>query len=197
MTLETIATWLIQYRYPIVFPLAVLEGPIVMTLGGFLLKLGYFSFWPLYITLMVGDLLADVIWYAVGYWGGRALILKYGHWVNISEELFEKTAAAFHRHQNKVLFLSKITMGLGFALVILITAGAVRIPFRKYLIFNAVGQMAWTGILMSVGYFFGKLYLVVNEGLRVAAIAAFVVIVIAAIAGVSRALRKRDLRNAF
>ena len=57
--------------------------------------------------------------------------------------------------------------------------------------------MAWTCILRSVGYFFGKLYLVVNEGLRVAAIAAFVVIVIAAIAGVSRALRKRDLRNAF
>ena len=86
-------------------------------------------------------------------------------------------------------------MGFGFALVVLITAGIMRIPFRKCLAFNALGQLVWTAFLMGVGYFFGRLYLVVNESLRIATLAAFVVIILGAIYGVNRYLRTKDIQN--
>lgn len=191
---ETLSNGLPPYAYLAIFLLAIVEGPVVMTLSGFLLKLGYFSFWPLYVTLMAGDLAADTIWYSVGYYG-KSFVHKYGYLVGVTDQLIEKTTAAFHRHQNKILFLSKITMGLGFALVILITAGIARIPFKKYLAFNAVGQFVWTAALMAVGYFFGTFYLVLNKGLRAASLIAFVIILVGAIVGVNRYLRKKDIQN--
>ncbi|RJQ29514.1 DedA family protein [Candidatus Parcubacteria bacterium] len=187
--------WLLPYKYVLTFVLAIVEGPVIMTISGFFLKLGHFEFWPLYLTLMAGDLAADAIWYAVGYFGAHPLVKKYGRYFNITEELVLKTEAAFHKHQNKILFLSKITMGLGFALVILITAGIAKVPFKKYLAFNAVGQFFWTGFLMFIGYSFGNLYLVINEGLQTASLIAFVIIVAAAFWGISRYLKKKDLER--
>jgi membrane protein DedA with SNARE-associated domain len=195
MTLETLPAWLWEYRYLAVFLLAIIEGPVIMTIAGLLLRLDFFHFWPLYGTLMAGDLTADALWYLVGYYGGRPFIRTYGKYASVTEPLIEKTEAAFHRHQNKVLFLSKITMGLGFALVILIAAGIARIPFRKYLAFNAFGQIFWTGALLAVGYYFGNFYLMVNRGLRVTAITAFILLVVAILYGASRYLKNRDVAD--
>ncbi len=192
---EAILSWVSAYRYAILFPLALVEGPVIMTVSGVFLKLGYFSFWPLYFVLMAGDLAADILWYAVGYYGGHPLIRKYGKFFSISEALLARTEAAFHRHQNKILFISKITMGLGFALVILITAGIMRIPFKKYVMFNVLGQTIWTALLIGVGYFFGSVVVIVNEGLRLATGIAFAVIMGALIYGVNRYLRSRDMQN--
>jgi len=193
--IATLIGWFTAYQYPIIFALAIVEGPIIMTVGGFLLKLGYGSFWPLYFTLMAGDLVADTLWYNVGYHWAKPLTRKYGRFLGLTEELLAKTESAFHRHQNKILFLSKITMGLGFALVILVTAGMARVPFRKYIAFNAVGQFAWTGLLMGLGYAFGNFYLAVNEALRVMALVAFFVLLGAALYGVNKYLRAKNLEG--
>ena len=192
---ESVLSWVSAYRYAILFPLALVEGPVIMTVSGVLLKLGYFTFWPLYFVLMAGDLAADILWYAVGYYGGHPLVRRYGKYFSISDALLAKTETAFHRHQNKILFISKITMGLGFALVILITAGIMRIPFKKYVLFNMFGQTIWTALLIGIGYFFGSVVVLVNEGLRLATGIAFAVITAALLYGVNRHLRKRDLQN--
>jgi membrane protein DedA with SNARE-associated domain len=186
---------LIEYRYWILIPLTMVQGPVVMTASGFLLRLGYFTFWPLYLVLMVGDLLADITWYVVGYHGGHPFVRKYGRFFSLTEGLYQKIASGFHRHQNKILFLSKITMGLGFAIVVLLTAGIVRVPFRKYILFNAFGQIVWTVLLIAVGYFFGTFYLVVNEAFRFALLIAGAAIFIGALYGVNRYLRQKDLQN--
>ncbi len=192
---EAILSWVSTYRYAILFPLALVEGPVIMTVSGVFLKLGYFTFWPLYFVLMAGDLTADILCYAVGYYGGHPLVHRYGKYFSISDALLAKTETAFHRHQNKILFISKITMGLGFALVILITAGVMRIPFKKYLVFNALGQTVWTALLIGIGYFFGSVVVLVNEGLRLATGVAFAAIIAALLYGVNRYLRQRDLQN--
>lgn len=190
-----ILEWLAAYKYLFVFLLAVVEGPVIMTVSGFFLRLGHFDFFPLYLTLMAGDLFADALWYTVGYYGAHPLVRKYGRFLSINEGLLEKTRAKFTEHQNKILFLSKITMGFGFALLILITAGMMRIPFKKYIAFNALGQLVWTTFLLGVGYAFGNLYLVINKGLRITSFIAFLVVVSAAIYGINRYLRGRELQN--
>lgn len=191
-----LGAWLAEYKYWAIFPLAIVEGPIIMTVTGFLLKLGQFEFWPLYFVLMAGDLTADIFWYVVGFFGGRPLIRKYGRFLSISEDLIGKTELKFHKYQNKILFISKLTMGLGFAPVILMTAGISKVPFRKYITFNFLGQFIWTAFLISVGYFFGKFYLYVNQGLRTFSVIAFVAIVVAAVYGINNHLKtKRALED--
>ena len=166
-----------------------------MTFCGFLLKLGYLNFWPLYGVLMAGDLTGDIFWYGVGYFYARPFTRRFGRFFGLTEALLVKAESAFEKHDQNILFFSKITMGFGFALVTLMAAGMARVPLKKFMIVNALGQCVWTGLLLSIGYFFGDLYLTFNEGIRDVSLAAFAVIVIVAVFGLGRYLRGRHFSD--
>jgi membrane-associated protein len=182
---------LLTYRYAIAYPLAIIEGPVVMVVAGFLVRLNFFDFWPIYLTMMAGDLTGDIIWYLVGRHGGRPLIQKYGRWINIAPENVERASQFFHEHQTKILFISKLTTGFGFAIATLIAAGAAKVPFKKYFTINFFGEFIWAGFLFGVGYFFGNVYFVVNKSLRWGFIIGLIIVVALAVWGFSKAMRKR------
>lgn len=188
-------SWLLTYRYPIAYPLAIAEGPVLMMISGFLVHMGFFAFWPIYFILMAGDLTGDIFWYKLGEHGARTLIDKYGRFLNLTEENVERAERFFHSHQAKILFISKITMGFGFALATLVAAGAAKIPFKKYMLINFLGQFIWTGFLMGIGYFFGQLSLLVDKSLRWAFFVALLVIMGLAAYGFSKFMRKRFAEN--
>jgi membrane-associated protein len=186
-----IVTWLLTYRYLIAYPLGIVEGPVVMMIAGFLVRLGVFAFWPIYLVLIAGDLTGDVIWYHVGRHGGRPLIEKYGHWFSITPENVERAESFFHEHQGKILFISKLTTGFGFAIATLIAAGAAHVPFKKYMTINLLGEFIWAGFLFAIGYAFGHLYTLVNKGLRWMFVGALIVILVLALFGFMKFMRKR------
>ena len=186
-----ITAWLFIYRYAVVYPLAIAEGPLLMLISGFLIRTGFFDFWPVYLLLMAGDLTGDVIWYFVGRHGARPLIERYGWLLSISEGNLEKVERLFHKHQIKILFISKITMGLGFSVAALMAAGAARIPFKKYLTVNFVGQFIWTGALIGAGYSLGHIYTLVDASLRWAAVITFAVTVALAAYGFVKFVRNK------
>ncbi len=186
-----IISWLLAYRYPIAYPLAIAEGPVVMMISGFLVRLGFFAFLPIYFILMAGDLTGDVVWYNIGRHGARSFIEKYGKFFSVTEREVEKAEKFFNEHQAKILFISKITMGFGFALATLMAAGAARVSFKKYMLINFLGQFIWTGLLMAVGYFLGNLYVLVDQSLRWGFIGAVIVIGGALAYGFGKYLRKR------
>jgi membrane protein DedA with SNARE-associated domain len=180
-----------MYRYIIVYPLAIAEGPVLMMISGFLVHTGFFDFWPVYFLLMAGDLTGDVAWYLVGRHGARPLIERYGRFLSLTQKNVEKAETMFHEHQTKILFISKITMGFGFALATLIAAGAARVPFKKYFAINFFGQFIWTGVLMAIGYFLGNLYTLVDKSLRWGFAIALIIIGFGAIYGFGKAMRNR------
>lgn len=186
-----IVSWLLAYRYPIAYPLAIVEGPVLMMISGFLVHLGFFSFWPIFFLTSAGDLTGDIIWYKIGEHGARRLIQKYGRFISLTEDNIERAEQFFRQHQTKILFISKITMGFGFALATLVAAGAMKVPFKKYMMTNILGQFIWTGFLMGIGYFLGNLYTLVDKGFRWAFLGAMIVIVGFAAYGFSRFMRKR------
>lgn len=188
---SSLASWLIAYSYPAAFPLAIVEGPVVMLIAGFLVRLNILAFWPIYFILVAGDLTGDVLWYFVGRRGARGLIEKYGRFLSVTEESFKRAERFFHKHQTKILFISKITMGFGFAIATLLAAGAARVPFNRYFAINFFAEFIWAGILMAVGYFLGHLYTMVDKSLRVAFIAAMIVLAALAILGFARFMRNR------
>lgn len=157
--------WLIHlstsYPYAVyasVVVLACAEGPFLSILFGVLIRLGFFSIIPIYSALMIGDLIGDVLWYYLGRRFGHRFVGRHGHYFGITEDRIAKVTDIFHRHKDTILFMSKITNGLGFALVTLFTAGMVRIPFRRYMSINLIAQFVWTSMLLGTGYFFSHLY---------------------------------------
>lgn len=168
------------YVFMVLFACA--EGPVLSMIFGVLIKLGYFSFLPVYIAIMAGDLLGDTFWYYLGFFYGHHFIKKFGKYFDITEESVEKVTKIFHKHKHPILFISKITNGFGFALATLMTAGIVKLPFGRYLIVNMMGQFIWSGFLIGIGYFFGNLYIAVNAVIgKMFIIAIFIIFILAAV----------------
>ena len=166
------------YIFIVLFAFA--EGPFLSMVFGVVIRMGYFSIFPVYLALMAGDLIGDVFWYYIGFFYGYGFIRRFGKYFNITEQDIEKVKIIFHKYKHPILFISKITNGFGFALATLMTAGMVKISFRKYIAVNVIGQFIWTGILMSIGYFFGNLYLKVNAiAGKIFIVAIFAILIIA------------------
>src|SRR3989344_3940192 len=74
------------YKYLLLIPLTVLQGPIIMMLSGILIRLDILSFWPAYFALMAGDLIGDTLWYGVGYYLGPPFLRKFGRIFSITQK---------------------------------------------------------------------------------------------------------------
>jgi membrane protein DedA with SNARE-associated domain len=192
---QNLLSGLSYYRYLVVFVLAIVEGPMVMVASGILLKLNFFYFWPIYLSLMLGDFTADLGWYAIGRYGGIPFMERYGKYFSLTPDTLEKVEAFFKKHQDKILIISKITMGFGFAVATLFTAGLVKVNFKKYALFNFLGGFVWTGFLLAAGYFFGNLYAPLNTGFKVVFLVVLAVFILAVLYGGGRYFKKILLKN--
>lgn len=155
---HNILAWVNASKYVLLYFGCLVEGPVLMMASGFIFRLGGFEFAPMYLALVLGDFTADIGWYFVGRFGGRPLILKWGHRFGINPESIEKIQERFHKYHEKILIISKLTMGFGFAVVVLAVAGMLHVPFKKYVTLNLLGGFIWTGFLILIGYFFGNVY---------------------------------------
>jgi membrane protein DedA with SNARE-associated domain len=143
-------------RYVLFFVGAMLEGPVMMLAGGVLLRLGQVEFVPIYAVLVAGDLAADIAWYCLGRYATRFLILKWGPFLKITPERIAIVERRFNRYHGKILLISKLTMGLGFAVITLTVAGMSRVPFRNFVAINLIGGLIWTMFLLTLGYYCGN-----------------------------------------
>lgn len=153
-------------KYGLIFVGVIVEGPILMVATGFFWSLGVLELLPLFITLVSGDIIGDTVWYFVGYYFAEPFVLKYGKWFSITPELFAKGKDLFTRYHEKILFISKITIGFGMAVVTLLVAGASRMSFKRYLVINVIGEIILVGVLLSLGYLFGELYNYIEKGFK-------------------------------
>ena len=156
--IHDLVAWFEASKYILLFVGAFFEGPAVMIGAGFLYQQGQFNFIQMYSCLVLGDFTADVFWYLVGRFGARKLINRYGRFFNITPEIIDKVEARFKAYQDLILWISKLTMGFGFSLATLLTAGMLKVKFQKYASINIIGGIVWVFILVFAGYFFGNVY---------------------------------------
>jgi len=177
--------------YGVIVITSFFEGPILALLCGLLLRMGFLAIIPVYISLMLGDLLGDTVWYWIGYRFGPVFVKRFGRYFHVNEDNVKTVERIFRKHSSAILIVSKLTMGLGFALVTLITAGMARIPFHRYIMLNVIGQFVWTALLLSSGFFLGQLYVTFDNIFARISIIAFAVIVIVAIFRYAKFVRNR------
>jgi membrane protein DedA with SNARE-associated domain len=193
--LAYILTFASTWRYPLLIVGTIVEGPVLMIASGILLRTGIFTLVPLFLVLVIGDLVADIFWYYVGYYFAEPLIRRYGHFFGLSPEKFAVAKELFQRYHTKILLISKVTIGFGMALATLVAAGATRVPFRIYLLLNFIGEVILVAILMSIGYFFGEVYTRISGDLKIAFIIAVIVLAGGATYGFSRYIKNKILAS--
>lgn len=197
MPIDTVMDHLIAFlrssRYFLLFIGVLLEGPVVILASGFLLKLGQLEFLPIYAVLVAGDLTADIGWYCLGRYGTRGLILRYGHFLNITPETIATVERRFNRYHERILLISKLTMGLGFAVITLTIAGMSKVPFRNFVALNLIGGLVWTLFLLVVGYNFGNVYAHVSDTQKLIFLAVVLTLVVLSLRYINRYLMTKDI----
>ena len=177
MELAAIIALLEQYRYLVLFPLAAVEGPILGFVSGSLLALGYFSLLPLYATLILADVIPDITYYFIGRFGKKkGLVERVGGKVGVTPERFETLHTLWHTHSVKAMMITKFSYGLSTPLLII--AGLVHLPLRRFVVLSTLLAMLQYGVLIALGYFLGDYFSEVEDFLtRIQIIVAGVVVV--------------------
>lgn len=155
-------------KYPLIFAGSYIEGTVVMLATGILWHSGVVSFWPAYAALLLGDILADVMWYFIGLFAARKTIDKWGHRFGLTPENIAKVERRFHKYHTQILIISKLSMGFGLAVVTLTTAGMLRVPFLRYIVINLLGGIVWVFAVMVVGYYFGNVLALIPAQFQIA-----------------------------
>ncbi|MEI6479050.1 MAG: DedA family protein [bacterium] len=186
--MENIIAWFEASKYVLLFLGAFFEGPAVMIGAGFLYQQGQFIFFQMYLCLVLGDFAADVFWYVLGRFGARSLINNYGKFFNITPEIISKVEARFKAYQDLILWISKLTMGFGFSLATLLTAGMLKVHFKKYATINLIGGVIWVFVLVFAGYFFGNIYGLVATPFKWVFVVGLIIFVYIALKTVNRFL---------
>ncbi len=106
--INALIQFFIQYKYIALFPVAILEGPIVSVLCGFLISTKALSFFPTFVVVFLGDVVSDTFFYMAGK-GGR----KFVHYVKISDERLYKIEKQYEQSPWKTMIIAKISYGLG------------------------------------------------------------------------------------
>lgn len=184
-----------QIKYVLVFIGMIVEGPIVMVASGFFLRLGAFTLLPLYFVLVIGDLVADIMWYYIGYYFAEPIIKKRGHLLSITPEIFEKMKGMLHNNQTKILLGSKLTMGFGLAIATIVSAGASRISFKKFFFLQVIGEIFLAAILLSVGYFLGHFYTYIYDGFKILFLIAGITFGAILVFGFTKYIKNRILKS--
>ena len=96
----------------------------------------------------------DNIGYAIGRFGGRALVERWGRYVFITPERLDKAEAFFNKHGGKIITIARFIEGLRQANGLI--AGITEMHWLKFVAYNALGAALWVGTWVSVGYFAGQ-----------------------------------------
>ena len=102
----------------------------------------------------VAAVIGDNIGFAIGHYGGRALVLRWGRYVRLTEERLDKAETFFNSHGAWIITVARFIEVLRQANGIV--AGTTGMRWRRFLAFNALGAALWVGTWVSLGYLAGK-----------------------------------------
>lgn len=113
-----------------------------------------FDIWFVVAAAAGGAVLGDNIGYLIGRAVGFRLLVRYGHYVRLTEGRIKISLYLFDRHGTKIVFFGRFVSVLR-ALAALL-AGANCMRWGRFLAANAAGGIAWAAAYGALGYGLGK-----------------------------------------
>jgi len=105
------------------------------------------------LVAVLAAVIGDNIGYAIGYFGGRALVLRFGRYVRLTSERLDKAERFSGRYGG--VFVAGARFVEGLRQVNGILAGIIRMPWPRFFAFNVLGAALWVGVWALIGYLAG------------------------------------------
>jgi membrane protein DedA with SNARE-associated domain len=109
--------------------------------------------WIIVVATMAAAI-GDNIGFALGHYGGRPLLARYQAFFRIQDTTLERGEGLFARYGAVTIFFARFVFGM--RIIAGPMAGVLRMPWRKFTIFNFLGAGLWVTVISGAGYLFGQ-----------------------------------------
>lgn len=131
-----------------------IPSEIVLPLGGYMAYTGRLTFWAAVFAGVLGGLIGSIVAYVVGYYGGRPFIIKYGKYILINQNDFEKADKWFNKYGQITVFTSRLLPII--RTFISLPAGIARVDFKRFVFYTILGSLPWSIALTYAGFALGQ-----------------------------------------
>ena len=196
--LDTLISYFDQYGYLVVFFGVMLEnagvplpGETILLAAGFRASQGPFHLWEVMAIAAVGAVLGDNAGYWIGHKLGRTALERYGRYVGLTHSRVVRMDEFFSSHGDKTILVARFITGLRVFAALL--AGASRMAWRRFALFNFLGAVLWSFVISLAGFFFGRSWDLLEKWIKGAGLIMLGIVVAAVITlAVLRRRRKRE-----
>jgi undecaprenyl-diphosphatase len=180
-----------HWGYVIIFVGAALEsaafigfmipGESLVLVAGFLVAAGVLDLLPVLVVVALGAVIGDSIGYELGRRLGRPWLERFGPRFGLRATMLADADRFFADHGGKTVLLGRF---VGFLRALApFVAGSSRMPYPRFLFYNATGGVLWAVSFVLLGYVLGASWYVAERWIGRATLigAALVAIVVAGV----------------
>ncbi len=156
-----------------------IPSEVILPVAGYLVFLGQLNFWVVLIVSSIASLIGTLVDYWIGYYIGRAAILKYGRYVRLNENHLKTTEKWFAKYGEVTVLLMKFVPLI--RVLVAFPAGFAEMKLWRFILFSIVGIFVYGAILIYLGELLGRNYLKIVSTLSNAFLAVEISAVVIAI----------------
>ena len=157
-----------------------LPGETILLLASFLAYSEHGLQLPwIIVVATIAATLGDNLGFALGYYGGRRLLARYQATFRIPDATLARGEGLFARYGAVTIFFARFIFGL--RIIAGPLAGALRMPWRKFLLFNFLGAGLWVTVISGAGYLFGQHWERLEKDIKRFDVAVAIVVLLAAV----------------
>jgi membrane-associated protein len=131
------------------------------------------------VVATIAATIGDNIGFALGYYGGRRLLVRYQSVFRIPDTTLARGEELFARYGSVTIFFARFVFGM--RIVAGPLAGVLRMPWRKFMVFNFLGAAVWVTVISGAGYLFGRHWERLVKDMKVFDIGVALVVLLAAV----------------
>jgi membrane protein DedA with SNARE-associated domain len=131
-----------------------IPSELIMPFAGFVAARGELNAVGVVAAGVAGSLLGAMPWYLAGRWLGserlKRIADRHGRWLTVSREDLDLAEAWFRRYGVVSIIIGRLVPAV--RTLISVPAGITHMRAIPFLLYSAVGTLAWTGLLTGAGY---------------------------------------------
>ncbi|MCI0582467.1 MAG: DedA family protein [Chloroflexi bacterium] len=150
-----------------------LPSELILPYAGFLvsdpaaiepLTRGPWNFWIVVTVATIGNTCGSLVGYAIGAWGGRPFLERWGRYLLIRPHEIELADRFFQKYGPATAFFSRLLPVV--RTFISFPAGVARMPLGKFIVYSTLGAILWSIMLVFAGEQLGANWVDIRHALQ-------------------------------
>jgi membrane protein DedA with SNARE-associated domain len=131
-----------------------IPSELIMTFGGYLASMGKINWLLAALIGTLGTGFGSAIGYAIGAWGGKPLVDRYGRYLGVTPDKMVWAEKWFCKFGESAVFYTRLLPVV--RTIVNVPAGLLGMSFYKFMAYTIAGALPWCLVLAYLGFSLGK-----------------------------------------